>query len=116
MLRRRAGADMVAPMADPVAGEMARILREAFPLRLLVLFGSRAAGNAREDSDYDVAVVGDVPGPPGERAATVRRLLRGLGVALDVLVYTSAEWEAHRLRPWTFAWHIEHTGQVLHAG
>lgn len=38
-------------------GDLAAALEECVPLDALVLFGSRARGDARPDSDWDVAVV-----------------------------------------------------------
>ena len=46
------------PIADPVLGRFRQALDEAYGARVqrVVLFGSRARGDARSDSDYDVAV------------------------------------------------------------
>ena len=46
------------PKDDPVLKRFRAALGEAYGNRLerVVLFGSRARGDAREDSDYDVAV------------------------------------------------------------
>lgn len=46
------------PLADPVLARFRQALDEAYGPRLerAVLFGSRARGDARPDSDYDVAV------------------------------------------------------------
>ena len=45
-------------LADPVVGRIRRDLERLYGHRLdrLVLFGSRARGEARADSDYDIAV------------------------------------------------------------
>ena len=47
-----------ATATDPVLVRFRQVLEEAYGPRLerAVLFGSRARGDAREDSDYDVAV------------------------------------------------------------
>ena len=45
-------------MTDPVLEQIKTALRQTYGDRLerIVLYGSRARGNAHEDSDYDVAV------------------------------------------------------------
>ncbi|WP_424124219.1 nucleotidyltransferase domain-containing protein [Roseiarcus sp.] len=46
------------PLADPILARLRALLEKAYGARIerLVLFGSRARGDARPDSDYDVAV------------------------------------------------------------
>jgi predicted nucleotidyltransferase len=64
-----------------------RIVRVAKPSRLL-LFGSAASGHMTKDSDLDILVV--VHGPVHRRrmAQEIYRNLRGVGVAVDVVVAT----------------------------
>lgn len=102
-------------MDDPIAREIASRLATRFGARRVLLHGSRAGGSALPDSDYDLVVVADLPGHPRERAVAVRRVLRDLDVAIDVAVYTPAEWDEHRASPYSFAHHVERTGVVLHA-
>jgi predicted nucleotidyltransferase len=79
---------------DPVLEEVVRRLVEVYhPLRIY-LFGSAARGDAGPDSDYDILVVvpDDAPGELQDCAAAYR-VLRGLRVAKDVLVWTQAEFD-----------------------
>ena len=66
----------------------------------VILFGSRARGDARPDSDVDLVVVEAEPfGPARDRRAEIVRLMRavgGMGVAKDVLVYSRDEVEYWR--------------------
>ncbi len=66
----------------------------------VILFGSRARGDARPDSDVDLVVVEAEPfGPGRDRLAETNRLMRalgGMGVAKDVLVYSRDEVEYWR--------------------
>jgi predicted nucleotidyltransferase len=64
---------------DPVAVEFAREVRRRLGSRVrkIVLFGSRARGDARDDSDCDVVVVVD------RRSPEVREIL--LAIEVDVL-------------------------------
>lgn len=72
------------------------IVNEADPEKV-ILFGSRARGDARPDSDVDFVVVESEPfgKDRGRRDETMRiwHALSGLGVSKDILVYSSDEWE-----------------------
>jgi predicted nucleotidyltransferase len=96
-----------------VLREIPRRLAPLAPRRI-VLFGSRAEGTAHKDSDYDLLVVMEVKDPTQPRTAPARRLLRGLGVPLDVIVYTPEEWEEFRRHPQALAHAIDRTGKVLY--
>lgn len=67
-----------------------RIVRAANPAKI-VLFGSRARGDASEDSDYDLLVIVDAA--PNRRALriAIRRSFDDLAVAADVVVATAEE-------------------------
>jgi predicted nucleotidyltransferase len=95
-----------------VLHEIAQRLAPLAP-RLVMLFGSRATGVARRDSDYDLLVIMDLPDPVQPRSLPVRRLLRGLGVPFDVLVYTPEEWDAFRAHPLALVHRIAREGKVL---
>jgi predicted nucleotidyltransferase len=75
-----------------VLGEVvARTLKVWPHVQKILLFGSRARGDARPDSDFDILIV--VPDLPVDTARTTRlRLaLRGLGAAFDIVALTPAE-------------------------
>ncbi len=57
----------------------------------IVLFGSRARGNARPDSDYDILVVYDGPLSKREVKVGVHRQLFPPAFGLDMFVLKSAE-------------------------
>jgi predicted nucleotidyltransferase len=63
---------------DRVALEFARLARERLGdrVRAITLFGSRARGDAREHSDYDVVVVVD------RRTPDVRAILNDISVEI----------------------------------
>ncbi len=80
--------------------------------RLIVLFGSEGRGERRGTADLDLLVVLESDEPFVERVARLHRELRP-GVALDLVAYTPAEFEAVRGRP--FVRRILSEGRVLHA-
>ncbi len=90
-----------------------RLVRLADPVRI-VLFGSRAAGLARADSDYDLLVVVDeVPNRRETRIALGRALI-DVPVPLDLVVAPSAEVEPGWLGPRGVAQWAAESGRVLY--
>jgi predicted nucleotidyltransferase len=81
---------------ESLIDEAARCLERAAPGARVIVFGSRAGGEAYAESDLDLLVIepGEVPTPRAE-SARLRRELRGLEVALDVVV-VSAEQASER--------------------
>lgn len=71
-----------------------RIVAHFHPQRL-ILFGSHARREAREDSDLDLLIIAPSSEPRWRRTVPVYRLLAGLGVPKDILWWTPeeiAEW------------------------
>lgn len=71
-----------------------RIVDVAAPERI-ILFGSAARGDVRQDSDVDLLIVKD-----GEDALTlmsrIYREMRGVGVAVDALVVSTEDLERYK--------------------
>ena len=85
--------------ADPLLREIARRLAAGLDAERVVLFGSRARGEADAESDFDLLVVAPVSGSQVERMIAGRRLLDGLGIAADVFVFAPDEIERYRQWP-----------------
>jgi len=59
----------------------------------IVLFGSRARGEAHPDSDIDLLIIKDTDQPGYRRAIPAYRALAGIGVPKDIIWRTPAEVE-----------------------
>jgi len=82
-------------MAEDVTREIVRRIVEAAQPERIILFGSRARGEARPDSDFDVLVIKQSGEPRYRRDAHLYVVLADLPVEVDVMVYTPeevAEW------------------------
>jgi len=67
-----------------------RLAQAAHP-ECILLFGSHARGEAREDSDLDLLVIeSEVPDRAAEMVR-LRRVLRPLRIPVDILVYSRDE-------------------------
>ena len=87
-------------VTEQILDEMVQVIvREIDPERVY-LFGSRARGNARPDSDVDLLIVEtEPPSHPGSRWGKLVRLSQLLGrfrVPNDVLIYSRPEVERWR--------------------
>lgn len=69
-------------------------LTSSLDVEQVILFGSRARGSARPDSDWDFLVVMRTTLPRGRRSLAVRRTARIKGVPMDFLVRTPEEMRA----------------------
>lgn len=84
--------------------QAARILVEAANPIKIILFGSYARGDARDDSDLDLLVIKRVLPNKRDEMVRLRNLLRPLRIPVDVLVVSEEEFT-----DWS---HL--TGTVLH--
>jgi len=81
----------------------------------IYLFGSRARGQAGEDSDVDLlVVVPDSDLPRHRREAFSYDLLWGLTVPVDVIVLTRAEFQRAGRVKTSLATRVQAEGQVLY--
>lgn len=72
-----------------------RLARAAGESAQVILFGSHARGEARPNSDLDFLVIEPTVENRGEESIRLRRELRGMGIAADVVVFSTehvAEW------------------------
>ncbi len=87
-------------------------------VRAVLAFGSRARGEARPDSDLDLAViVGHAQLPPAEKAACWQRFrtaLGPLGVRVDLVVAGAADAERLSGSRWHVFGDVAREGKVLY--
>jgi predicted nucleotidyltransferase len=102
-------------MAVQVSGDstlsaiISRIVQAVGPDRV-ILFGSRAAGTAHPQSDYDLLIIKPSQEPHHRRLALARKALWGVRAPVDLLWYTPDE-----VDEWSgFRTHV--TSQVVRTG
>ncbi|MCK8816324.1 nucleotidyltransferase domain-containing protein [Natroniella sulfidigena] len=77
----------------------------------IYLFGSYAWGSPTADSDLDLLiVVEDSDKKPYKRAVKGHRALRGVMVAVDILVYTAEEFDVEKNNEHTLCYKIINEG------
>ncbi len=94
--------------------EMVRRIVEAFHPEKVILFGSYARGKAGPDSDVDLLVVLRGISSKMEERIKIRMVLRGMGLAKDVVVATPEEFESQKNLVGTIIYPAVHEGKVLY--
>ncbi|OFW21465.1 MAG: hypothetical protein A3H97_16005 [Acidobacteria bacterium RIFCSPLOWO2_02_FULL_65_29] len=90
-----------------------RIVERFHPQRI-VLFGSRARGDAGPESDIDLFIEMESDLRPIDRAVEVASLFDHRRWGLDVFVYTPDEVVAHRGRIGNLLSYVDAEGKVLY--
>ena len=93
------------------------IVREVSP-ETIILFGSRARGDARPDSDVDLLIVETEPFSPQrsrrKEAARLYMALKGLAISKDILLYSRDEFEHWKYSLNHVVGRAHREGRVLH--
>lgn len=87
-------------------------IAKAHGAELVILFGSRAKGKEREQSDIDICIVADTDNKR-RLAATISEEIQN-ELPVDVLVYTSSEWADCIKDRTSFASKILNEGKILY--
>lgn len=112
------GGEMSAGTADrqKVLRRVKKAVRALEPGARIILYGSRARGEAMPDSDWDILVLVDGPVDYG-RASRIRHLLYDLEAEtnslLSAIVRGKKEWEEGRLRATPLAERVRSEGVEL---
>ena len=93
------------------------IINEVAP-ETIILFGSRARGDARADSDVDLLVVETEPFSPQrsrrKEAARLYMALRGMAISKDILLYSRDEFDYWKNSLNHVVGRAHREGRVLH--
>jgi predicted nucleotidyltransferase len=82
-------------MMDPTLALLCDRLVSALSPRRIILFGSRARGTAKPDSDYDLLVVAETDLALEDRLFQARRAVRDVRVPKDIVVVTPDEFRKY---------------------
>ncbi|NQW55116.1 MAG: nucleotidyltransferase domain-containing protein [Rhodospirillales bacterium] len=93
---------------------IARIVETMNP-EAVYLFGSRARGDARPDSDYDLLVIVSDDAPLSSRSLeATARVARDPGVPLDIVPCRRSVFERKRDRVGTLSYSATHQGRLVY--
>jgi predicted nucleotidyltransferase len=107
---------MVSQVGPETFAEIVRRIQSVAKPRKIVLFGSRARGEHRPNSDIDLLVIEDSPLPRHRRSIPLYAALADLPLDVDteVVVYTPAEVEEWRGASAAFVTTALREGKVLY--
>jgi predicted nucleotidyltransferase len=94
--------------------EAVRRLVEAAQPRQIILFGSHARGDASPDSDVDLMLLQDEVKDPAAESVRLRRVLKGLIMAVDLLPVSRAEFDYWSDTPGNVFFEAATEGKVLY--
>ncbi len=92
------------------------ILADKYTAEKIILFGSRARGDAGKDSDFDLVVIKKTKTPFLKRMRDVAKILSDARItqSADVLVYTPEEFDALSKRWNPFFHRILKEGKIVY--
>jgi predicted nucleotidyltransferase len=93
--------------------EISKRLREAAPGAKIILFGSRARGDAGEASDLDILVVENKINAQRKEMMRLNDALRPLGVPVDILVASKKNFKEWSEIPGTIFYKAAKEGRAL---
>ncbi len=94
--------------------EMVSRIRKTLNPERIILFGSRARGQAGNKSDYDLVVIQESDQPRYRRSVPLYPALADLPVEVDVVVYTPTEVQEWSAVPQDFISTAIREGKVIY--
>lgn len=101
------------PVDDALISEITQRIVEAVHPNRIILFGSRARGDARQDSDIDLFVEWETPESRLDRYMKVLSLFHGRRWSMDLIVMTPEEVRERRNVRHSIVPVIEREGRIL---
>jgi len=100
---------------DELIANATKIIVEKSRPKRIILFGSRARGEAQSDSDLDLLII--VPDGASSIAArrAIGRALISPDASYDLIVYTESEYKNKRREGWSIFDEIDRDGKVIYA-
>ena len=90
-----------------------RIVEAAHPMKV-IMFGSRARGEARFDSDVDLLVIEEDVKDVSDEAARLYQCVRGLLVGVDIVVVAREKFEYWKDTPGNVYYEAAQDGRALY--
>jgi predicted nucleotidyltransferase len=100
-------------MNSPLEKAIDIIIKSVNPDKI-ILFGSRARGDFKKESDYDICIIKKDVEHRRKLAQQIYRLLYGVGVPLDIIVETPERFEELRDNPFMIYKEIAKYGRVVY--
>jgi predicted nucleotidyltransferase len=94
---------------------VSKVIVENAQPRRIVLFGSRARGNSKPDSDFDLLIIVPDGSCTEEIDRQIRRRLIDPDVSYDILVLTESGYRDKSREGWLLFAEIERDGKILYA-
>lgn len=91
-----------------------RIIENVNP-DMIVIFGSVARREAKEDSDLDILVIFNEPYDRKEMIRRISKQFVGLRLAYDLILMTKEEYDRYKQDEYSFEHEIMITGEVVYA-
>ena len=91
-----------------------QIIEKIHPEKIYI-FGSYAKGTASPQSDLDLLIIADMPGPKNKRNLAVRRIFPHRDFSLDVFVYNQDEFNEEKSIANTLGNIVAREGKLIYA-
>ena len=99
---------------DPMVDKVVKVIAEAIRPEKIILFGSRAKGDAEPDSDIDLVIIYSGPKTKRELKLEIHGLFERYDFSMDLFVLTPQELAWQEKIANTLAYEIAEHGVVCH--